>query len=226
MNNFNLEQHGLQIYQNFLSPAMRKEIVSEFEQFTLEHNNYALRNAEKKLSSVQQLVHSTKLINHARKLLLASPQLVRVILFDKTPSNNWLVTWHQDKTIAVNKRIVIADWGPWSLKDGVNHVQPSLDVLQQMVTFRIHLDPANEANGCLKVIPASQKLGLLTQSEITQIVKHQTKRVYLCEAKAGDLLVMRPHLLHASSKATKPNHRRVLHIEYSSFTLPEQLSWL
>ncbi len=114
MNNFNLEQHGLQIFQNFLSPAMRKEIVSEFEQFTLEHNNYALRNAEKKLSSVQQLVHSTKLINHARKLLLASPKLVRVILFDKTPSNNWLVTWHQDKTIAVNKRVVIADWGPWS----------------------------------------------------------------------------------------------------------------
>jgi hypothetical protein len=36
---------------------------------------------------------------------------------------------------------------------------------------------------------------------------------------------MRPLLLHASSTATNPRRRRVIHIEYSGDDLPAPLEW-
>src|SRR5262245_51026818 len=45
------------------------------------------------------------------------PRLVRALLFNKSPDANWYVTWHQDLTIAVRKRIDVPGFGPWSVKD-------------------------------------------------------------------------------------------------------------
>jgi len=42
---------------------------------------------------------------------------------------------------------------------------------------------------------------------------------------AGGLLLMRPLLLHASSPARRPGHRRVIHLEYAAGGLPGGLSW-
>jgi hypothetical protein len=41
----------------------------------------------------------------------------------------------------------------------------------------------------------------------------------------GGALVMRPLLLHASSKATSPTHRRVLHVLFGPTDLPLGLEW-
>lgn len=49
-------------------------------------------------------------------MLGSQPEIVRVIFFDKTPDKNWLVTWHQDKTILVNSKSDIAGWGLGLLK--------------------------------------------------------------------------------------------------------------
>ena len=92
-----------------------------------------------------------------------------------------------------------------------------------MITFRIHLDDANESNGCLKVIPNSHSLGILTKSDQDRIVNETNE--YICTAMSGDLLIMRPHLLHSSSRGKTPNHRRIVHVEYSSFKLPMGLAW-
>jgi hypothetical protein len=48
---------------------------------------------------------------------------------------------------------------------------------------------------------------------------------FTCRARAGDVLLMRPLLLYASGKSTRPGHRRVLHIEYAGFNLPPELGW-
>ncbi|HEX6908763.1 MAG TPA: hypothetical protein VF142_00130 [Longimicrobium sp.] len=40
-----------------------------------------------------------------------------------------------------------------------------------------------------------------------------------------NLLVMRPALLHASSPATRPGHRRVVHLEFAADELPHGLQW-
>jgi hypothetical protein len=42
---------------------------------------------------------------------------------------------------------------------------------------------------------------------------------------AGGVVVMRPLILHASSPAVSPSHRRVVHLEYAAEDLPGGLAW-
>ena len=217
------EFNGFELHTNFIDEQSVQDIINDIEALDSVFPKHGIRNAEKKIPSINQLVTSPLLIEKAKNYLSGSPKLVRVIIFDKTPNKNWLVTWHQDKTISVNEQQAIDGWGPWTLKDGIHHVQPDKTVLENMVTLRIHLDNANESNGCLKVIPQTHKLGILKQAEINQIV--ESSEGYYCKAGYGDLLSMRPLLLHSSSKCVVPTHRRVVHIEYSSYELPEGLEW-
>lgn len=218
-----LNQHGVEIKRNYISTSIIEAIKSEISASNEEHPKHGIRSADKKFKTINQLANSSEFIGLAESLLGSKPSIVRVIFFDKTPDKNWLVSWHQDKTIALNKKLEVKGWGPWSVKDKIHHVQPPLEVLNKMVTFRLHLDVANVNNGCLKVIPESHKLGILPQQKLTEAVNNN--EAYLCEANEGDLLLMKPHILHSSSKSVNPGHRRVVHIEYSNYQLPESLSW-
>ena len=148
---------------------------------------------------------------------------VRGILFDKTPAANWKVAWHQDRSIAVRERREVAGYGPWSVKDGVPHVQPPVGVLAGMLTLRLHLDDCDLDNGPLRVVPGSHRDGILSDAAIATAVTAGT--VVNCCLPAGGVLLMRPLLLHASSAAMQPRHRRVIHVEFSADQLPEELSW-
>jgi len=150
-------------------------------------------------------------------------QPVRGILFDKTGAANWKVPWHQDVTIAVAKRVETEGYGPWSRKDGVTHVQPPASVLEQMVSVRIHLDDCPEKNGALKVVPGSHTMGKIQERRIPEVVAQGT--VTVCEAMAGGALVMRPLLVHSSSAASKPGHRRVIHFDFATGELAGGLIW-
>lgn len=46
-----------------------------------------------------------------------------------------------------------------------------------------------------------------------------------CIAKRGAVLIMRPHLLHSSKKGTHPSERRILHLEFSRYPLPNNIDW-
>lgn len=153
--------------------------------------------------------------------VLARP--VRAILFDKTAGANWRVTWHQDLTIAVRDRIETPGFGPWSQKAGVWHVQPPVAVLEAMVALRLHLDPCGPDNGPVRVLPGSHGAGKLRESDY-QVWRDRVDE-QLTPADQGDVLLMRPLLLHASSPASSPHHRRVLHIEYAGCELPGDLQW-
>lgn len=219
-----INEHGVEIKRDFISSSTIEVIINEVNENTTAYPKHGIRNADKKFKSINSLLNSNNLINLATTILGPNPQVVRVIYFDKTQDKNWLVTWHQDKTIALSNKIEIAGWGPWSVKDNIHHVQPSLEVLNKMITFRLHLDDANENNGCLKVIPKSHELGILTQKKIIEITA--TSESYLCKVQAGDLLIMKPHILHSSSKSVNPEHRRVIHIEYSNYELPDKITWV
>ncbi len=220
----NILEDGIEIEKKFVSIEVIDAIKKEVETSKILQSKYGIRNAEKKIPTIKDLVNSSPFLEKARFILNGKPEIVRVIFFDKTPTKNWLVTWHQDKTIAVNSKAEILGWNSWSVKDGIYHVQPSIDVLNQMVTFRVHLDDANKQNGCLKVIPKTNNLGILSQQKINKITQQQT--TFLCEVQAGDIVLMKPHLLHSSSKSTNPSHRRVVHVEYSSYKLPHGLKWV
>ena len=149
---------------------------------------------------------------------------VRALFFDKTPEANWPVLWHQDLTIAVAERHDREGWGPWSTKAGVPHVEPPTGVLATMLTIRLHLDDCHANNGPLRVIPGSHVLGRLTRDQIQ--AHRQSSEEVTCLAPEGSALLMRPLLLHASSPAKTPSHRRVLHIEFAPESiLPPPLRW-
>ena len=220
----NFRKQGFAIKTNFLSPDKCKYLISEITDSINSVNNYGVRNIDRKVTAIDSMASSKYLLNSASSYLDGNAFLVRAIYFNKTLNTNWSITWHQDKTIAVNKQINLIGYKAWTVKEEINCVQPPLAVLENMVTFRIHLDASNQENGCLKVIPTTHRFGILSQPEINRI-----KNIYpikYCEVDVGDAVVMRPHILHSSEKSLIPGNRRVLHLEYSSFNLPHGLTWV
>jgi len=94
---------------------------------------------------------------------------VRGLFFDKTPGANWKVSWHQDLTIAVTRRVEVPGYGPWSEKAGVPHVQPPAEVLERMLAIRVHLDDCGPENGPVRVLPGSHRSGKLDSEQIHAI---------------------------------------------------------
>jgi ectoine hydroxylase-related dioxygenase (phytanoyl-CoA dioxygenase family) len=148
---------------------------------------------------------------------------VRALFFDKTPDVNWKVIWHQDLTVAAQRRLDVPGYGPWTEKAGVPHVQPPVDVLEQMMAIRVHLDPCTEENGPVRVIDGTHRFGRLAPEAIDQLRAQRLESA--CLAGEGALLAFRPLLLHASSPAARPAHRRVIHIEYAAGPLAAPLVW-
>lgn len=172
---------------------------------------------------VRALALSPKLRALMSDRLGAPARPVRAIYFDKSPETNWLVAWHQDLSIAVADRADVPGFGPWSVKEGVTHVQPPGSLLEQMLTIRLHLDDCDVSNGALQVIAGSHRHGKLSAEQIAAFRSGELPTV--CELRAGDALLMRPLLLHASGRSESDGHRRVLHIEYAAFDLPAPLRW-
>ena len=163
------------------------------------------------------------LMSFVRPVLGDDAFVVRGILFDKQEGSNWKVPWHQDVTIAVKERIETAGYGPWSTKEGVIHVQPPTNVLEHMVSVRVHLDDCPATNGALRVIPDSHRQGKLDQNKIPELIGDEIGVV--CEVYRGGALLMRPLTIHASSAAEKPQHRRVIHFDYANTELSGNLEW-
>ena len=217
------DEHGVEIRRAVLSPYDIQSVVSEvsLDSETIRHGG--IRNLDKKFASIARLAEDPTILALAEALLGGSPHLVRALFFDKTPEKNWFVTWHQDKTVALNKKAELIGWGPWTIKDDVWHVQPPQAVLNRMLTLRLHLDAADEESGCLKVLPGTHRLGILQQAAINGVVRSYT--ALPCIVVAGDAVVMRPHVLHSSAKSIRQPHRRVVHLEFSDYELPPGLQW-
>lgn len=155
---------------------------------------------------------------------LGAPGFVtRAILFDKSPGANWALGFHQDTVIAVRDRADAEGFGPWSVKAGLWHVRATVGVLDRMITVRVHLDDCPADNGPLTVIPGSHAHGLLRDSDIA--VRAERGPHADCLASAGDAVLMRPLLLHASRRSECPRSRRVVHLEFACDALPAPLRW-
>jgi Phytanoyl-CoA dioxygenase (PhyH) len=213
-----VEQHGFAIVPGVLDTTEQRELAT-----LLGPVSGAGRRGLLGLPAVSALARSSRLLDIVRPHLTSEPLPVRAIYFDKSPDANWLVSWHQDLTLALRGFAEHPGFGPWSTKDGIPHVQPPVELLQQMLTIRLHLDDANESNGALRVLPGSHRLGRLSAERIQALRGEHSD--FLCAVSAGEALVMRPLLLHASSRSTSSGHRRVLHIEYAAFALPSGLHW-
>lgn len=158
----------------------------------------------------------------AKRLSGAWP--VRALLFDKTQDMNWALGWHQDRTIAVRERIDVPGYSPWTVKAGFQHVAPPFDVLANMVTLRVHLDPVPVDNAPLRIVPGSHLLGRIAESDVRGVVRMHGEAT--CLAERGDIWLYATPILHASDAAKAPQQRRVLQVDFAAYELPGGLQWL
>jgi hypothetical protein len=182
-----------------------------------------VRDAFRLLPGVRRLAVSEPMWTLAATVLGPHCAAVRAIVFDKTPGANWKVSWHQDLTLAGREQRKVPGFGPWTTKAGIVHVQPPAAILEQMLTLRLHLDPCGPANGPVRVLPGSHREGRLSAERID--AWRSGVEAVACVAERGEILAMRPLLLHASSPSVSPQHRRVIHVEYAGMNLPHGLEW-
>ena len=218
-----IEINGFATIDPYLDSDSIKLLIQDIVAFNINPGRAGIRNLLALVPSVKRLAQSPEIRSLVEPILGDGAQVVRGIFFDKNPTTNWKVPWHQDLSIAVKNRLDLPDYHPWSVKAGISHVQPPRAILEQMLTVRIHLDRTDESNGALKVIPGSHRQGKLSNLEIDRW--KQVSTGISCNYEAGGILLMRPLLLHASSIAIVPSHRRVIHLEYTSCQLPGGLEW-
>lgn len=225
-----VETDGFVIVEDVLSRREADELLLALEQIgdtgsvRKRGGIFAVRNLLDVSPEVAELAVSDSIRALVELVLGTHFFTIRGILFDKIPDANWKVPWHQDVTIAVQERVEVDGFGPWSTKADVLHVQPPASILENMLTVRLHLDTCGEENGALRVLPGPHTLGKIPESEIPGL--RESLPEHVCAVGLGGALLMRPLLLHASSPSRVPGHRRVVHLDFASVALPASLRWL
>ena len=175
------------------------------------------RNLVEQWQGWRSVYSSTRLSDFVRAVVGPGAGLVRILYFDKPPGKGWSLAAHKDRTIAVAEHVENLD--PFckpTTKAGVPHVEAPVELLDTMLTLRLHLDDMHERNGPLVVYPGSHT---------TNSVESELETIH---CRAGDVFAMRPLLSHGS-RAAEPDvtdHRRVVHMELApSDELPGNCTW-
>jgi ectoine hydroxylase-related dioxygenase (phytanoyl-CoA dioxygenase family) len=212
-------QQGFEIIPDLFNREGMASVIKSLDQMPLQHGRAGVRNILR-IESVKELARDSRLLNLARNLLGRGTTPFRATFFNKSPQANWLVVWHQDTALPVRERRDAKGWGPWSVKEGVVCAHAPAYALEQVLAIRIHLDDSDEQNGSLRVLPQTHTLGVLSDDAIHDLAERI--RPVDCFVSGGGVLVMKPLLVHSSSKAKSECHRRVLHVEYAaSMSFPD-----
>lgn len=217
-----LEREGFAIVPSVVDESLGLDLLRDIQN-SVPFRSAGVRDITRKLYSVRSLAQSMMIRTLVEPVLGPEARLVRSILFNKNVDANWQVAWHQDLAIAVDKRVEIEGFTCWSTKSDTPHVQPPVQILEQMLNVRVHLDAADETNGALWVSPGSHHLGRIPANEAAPVSKILGRR--LCAVAAGDVLLFRPLTLHASKKSISNQPRRVIHLEFAGMALPPPLEW-
>lgn len=198
-----------------------KQADTEKDTFRKSSDLFAIRQFLKEVPATIDTIFNDRLKSVLEQLLGDRYFVVKSIYFDKPQTSNWYVSYHQDLTISVDKKLSLDGFNFWMTKQNQFAVQPPLDILQNVVTVRIHLDDTDEDNGALKVIPKSHSKGIYRPETIDWTVE----RDVACNVSKGGIMLMKPLLLHSSGRTTNNRQRRVVHIEFSNQELPAELNW-
>jgi ectoine hydroxylase-related dioxygenase (phytanoyl-CoA dioxygenase family) len=191
------------------------------ETFRKANDLFAIRQFLKEVPGVLNIIFNDNLKAILKEVLGDTYFVVKSIYFDKPQTSNWYVSYHQDLTIAVDKKLKLEGFEFWTSKQNQFAVQPPLAILQSVVTVRIHLDETDENNGALKVIPKSHLKGIYRHETINWTIENEVT----CNVSTGGIMLMKPLLLHSSGRTTNNKQRRVIHIEFSNQELPTELNW-
>lgn len=205
-------ERGYSILPWAFSPGAIDSLEKKLSETPLPRSRAGMRHALRH-PAVLEVALSTELLGVVREVLGSEAFPFKATLFDKSPASNWLVVWHQDTALPLRQRREAPGWGPWSVKDSVIYAHAPAGELSRVVALRLHLDDSNATNGPLRVLSGTHTLGVLTDHEVHKCAERIIPAD--CLAPRGGLLVMKPLILHASSKSRSEASRRVLHIEYA-----------
>ncbi len=220
--------NGYLVFENIYTETELSNIIHEIESADTQRDTFrksgelfAIRQFLKEIPSVINLIFNNKLKSLIQSILGENYFIVKSIYFDKPETANWYVTYHQDLTISVDKKVDLPNFGPWTVKQNQFAVQPPLSILENSSTIRIHLDDTSEFNGALKIIPGSH----LKQIYRPETINWENEKEVICNVSKGGVMFMKPLILHSSGRTSNNNRRRVIHIEFSNIELPNQLHW-
>lgn len=214
------ESQGFAICEGIIDPEQCNATLREID--ARDANAIGSRNL---LESSWCAEVSRALRNHPdlAELMPSSMMAVQCTFFEKAIDKNWLVALHQDLSIPVASRVECPELSGWSLKEGGWYVQPPPTILEQLIAVRLHLDNCGVDDGPLRVVAGTHREGRLS-GELA-IERRRCIGETICHIDVGGVLVMRPLLLHASSKSSSNSRRRVLHFVFGPVELPYGLSW-
>jgi phytanoyl-CoA dioxygenase PhyH len=199
---------------------------------TLQRQNgiiYGARNLLELFPPARDLWRLPALLELLTAVLGPHYGLVRGLYFDKPPQSTWSLPWHQDRTIAVvDNTLASPRFKCPTKKAGVPHIEAPDEVLEQMLTLRIHLDDVTDENGPLVVLPGSHRGTGVPPATSPENARQAERLPHVVHAAAGDVLAMHPLLYHCSGSSAPQTvkHRRILHLEFAATPdLPDGFAW-
>ena len=222
-----MESNGYAVINNVYTPDQINSIIAiinsanqNYSAFRKTKDLFAIRSFLQTIPSIHEILWNEGVLQLIKDLFGKDYFIIKSIYFDKPSQSNWFVPFHQDLTISVNKKTDIPGYSAWTSKQGQIAVQPPEYILENICTLRIHLDDCDENNGALRIIPGSHKNGVQRARAIPL-----ENTAAICNVKKGGVMIMKPLLMHASSRSTSNQQRRVIHIEFANVMLPEGLQW-
>jgi len=208
-----VDEHGFAIQLEVIEQREIEGLLDELGVTAPPRSRAGIRHAMRH-PGIASIARSAALLELAQETLGREALPFRATLFDKSPASNWLVAWHQDTALPLRERYETPGWGPWSVKEGVTYAHAPAEALAQILALRLHLDDSTAENGPLRVLPGTHHQGVLSDDEMRALASRVS--AVECTVPCGGVLVMRPLVVHASSKSTSELPRRVLHIEYAA----------
>ena len=216
-----LREKGFKIIENIYSSKEIDEILTLLDSKEID-NKFGIREFLMDHPEIQEKVFTKKLKKIIHQIAPNCHKSIKSIYFDKPPSANWIVNWHQDLTINLRNRKEVENYKNWRTKEDRVVVQPDLDMLDSIFTIRIHLDDCKKENGALRIIESSHRKGVI---QISDWIIDKAGKERICEVNKGGVLVMKPLVLHASRRTENNLNRRIFHIEFTEKELPKGLEW-
>jgi hypothetical protein len=227
-----LEADGFALLPDVFTPEAVAGVIAEWEEVTRRYAAddavlsseggpaYGARNLLDLWPRAADLARAPALADAITDVLGTGAGVVRALYFDKPPGHSWALPWHKDYSVAVTEHGRLGAFTKPTVKAGVPHLTAPFAVLSRMLTLRVHLDDATADNGPLRVIPGSHRAYHPRDDEPREAIA--------VHCRAGDVLLMRPLLTHASghSKPEAGRHRRIVHLECAAqMVLPDGYRW-
>lgn len=183
-----LDGKGYAVIEDFFSIDEIEEMITMLGEAGVE-KKFGVRAVLADHPNLAATVLTPELVDLVRSIAPTCKRCIKSIYFDKPPSANWIVNWHQDLTINLTGRKDVPGYKNWRSNSARTIVQPDRDMLGSILTIRIHLDDCTVKNGALRVVEGSHQNGVI---DIKEWMKAKPGEEQVVEVKAGGVLLLRP----------------------------------